>query len=521
MAGVALTALLTELKHRSGLSYEQLGRKTHLSRATVHRYCTGRSVPATFAPVEAIATACQASAEDRAKLYRLWERANLGRDAVRELPPAVEVAEVRPRTRPATTVALALALAVVLLAGGSLATRPDEPPAATPGQPRPLMWTNAPRELEPEFVGVTTNSNTGKMPTFRVGSARLWDTRTRWQNLEPSRGQFRWDTLDRLVRGARGAGLPVVMTFGGTPEWASPDGPRTVYTDESRTSPPDDLADWDHFVRAVAERYRGRIGAYELWDMANHPSFFSGSTADLVEMTRRASAVIRSVDRDAVVVCPSMGELWDAESLAELREFAELGGYDHCDAGAVKLSARTAADPPETMLPLAREIEKALHRGNAGIDLWSTGTAYDVNVQSPIGADRGADHAVRFYLAGLYAQYRRMYFYNWGSSRVPIVLQPVDGPATKAARYVDRLQGWLAGSRIHSCGQGRPAGLPDGLWQCRFDHDGRAFLIWWTMDQRLTVSAPPGATSVERLDGTTTPAGADIAVSGSPVLLRL
>ena len=72
MSGAALAAQLTELKTRSGLSYEQLGRKAHLSRSTVHRYCTGRSVPATFAPIEAIATACEAGREDLAKLYRLW-----------------------------------------------------------------------------------------------------------------------------------------------------------------------------------------------------------------------------------------------------------------------------------------------------------------------------------------------------------------------------------------------------------------------------------------------------------------
>lgn len=518
MAGLA--AQLAELKQRSGLSYAQLGKKAHLSRSTVHRYCTGSAVPAVFGPIEAIANACGADRAELAKLYRLWERADLGRAAVED-PPSPEEADPAPAPPPVRPTAVRSALlgvlVVLLLVGGSSVAPPGE--SDTPL--RAPMWTTAPRALEPEFVGVTASSNTGQMPSFDVGSVRLWNSRTRWQNVEPARGRHDWRTLDRLVDGARGKGLPVVFTFGGTPAWASPNGRKLPYADDSRAAPPDDLADWERFARTVAERYRGRIGAYELWDMANHPNLFTGSMAELAEMTRLASRAIRAADPAATVVCPSMGELWDPAALAELREFAGLGGYDHCDAAAVKLAARNDADPPETMLALAKEIDDALHAGGAGVVLWSTGSAYDVGQQRPVDAERGAQHAVRFYLSGLYAGYRRMYFYNWGSAKLPLVLQPVGGPPTKAAGHVARLHQWLTGSRIHSCGQGPAAGLPEGLWQCRFDRAGKTFLIWWTVDQILRVPTPAGTTSVEDLDGGVTPAGAEVAVSGSPILLRI
>ena len=523
MSGVALAAQLTELKTRSGLSYEQVGRKTHLSRSTVHRYCTGRSVPATFAPIEAIATACGAGREELAKLYRVWERADLGGAPLLDTPDVV-VASTPSRPggmRGPISLALVTALAVIPLAGssgvGPSGETSDRP--VTGSSIQVPMWTAAPRAIEPTFVGVTANSNTGQMPAFDVGAVRLWNSRTRWQNLEPARGQFDWTTLERLVIGAEGVDVPVVLTFGGTPDWASPNGPKSVFTDGSRASPPDDLADWERFVRTVAEKYRGRIGAYELWDLANHPDFFTGSMAELEAMTRLASQTIRAVDPEAVVVCPSMGELWDPAALGKLREFAELGGFDHCDAGSVKLSARRDADPPETMLPLALEIDKAMH--GTGIRMWSTGSAYDINTQPVLDPDRAADHAVRFYLSGLYAQYRRMYFYNWGSAKIPLVLQAVGGPPTKAAQYVERLHLWLDGARIHSCGQGREAGLPDNLWQCRFDVDGKEFLIWWTVDRNLRVPPAPRTTSVEHLDGSSAPAPDTLTVTGTPILLRI
>lgn len=62
-----------------------------------------------------------------------------------------------------------------------------------------------------------------------------------------------WSVLDRLVDAAGRAPLPVLYTFGGTPGWAAPNAPPGPYGDGSRTAPPDDLADWDQFVRASRE----------------------------------------------------------------------------------------------------------------------------------------------------------------------------------------------------------------------------------------------------------------------------
>jgi hypothetical protein len=156
--------------------------------------------------------------------------------------------------------------------------------------------------------------------------------------------------------------------------WASPNGPKSVYTDDSRTSPPDDLADWDRFVRAVAEQYRGRIGAYELWDMANHSDFFTGS-------------------------------------------MAELGGYDHCDAGAVKLSAPT---------PTRR---RRCCRWHTTSRRHCTGPAsavehrLRVRREHPAAPGPGSRCRARGPVLPVRAfrPVPQMYFYNWGSAKVPIV----------------------------------------------------------------------------------------------------
>src|SRR3954451_18671834 len=64
---------LSELKARSGRSYEWLARRTHISKSSVQRYCTV-GVPPTFGMVESIALACGANTDEIAELFRLWSR---------------------------------------------------------------------------------------------------------------------------------------------------------------------------------------------------------------------------------------------------------------------------------------------------------------------------------------------------------------------------------------------------------------------------------------------------------------
>ncbi|MGW7276097.1 hypothetical protein ACWGH5_36985 [Streptomyces sp. NPDC054864] len=59
--------------------------------------------------------------------------------------------------------------------------------------------------------------------------------------------------------------------------------------------------------------------------MANDPHYYNGSMRTLVEKTRRAARIIRAHDEAAVVVCPSMGRLWEEEGRRILKEFARLG----------------------------------------------------------------------------------------------------------------------------------------------------------------------------------------------------
>jgi hypothetical protein len=384
-------------------------------------------------------------------------------------------------------------------------------------------WSQPPRAVPREYFGVTINSQTGLMPTFRVGSVRLWDSGTRWSLVEPQRRVYDWSVLDRHVVGARRAGLPVLYTFGATPSWAATDGPRTAYEDGSRAAPPDDLTDWEAFVQAVARRYKGRIQAYELWVMAPSVKFFSGTPASLVAMSARAAAVLRREDPQATIVCPSMGDLWTPASRAFLEEFAQLGGYDTCDVAGVKLAPRDFHDPPESLVELTDLIARSFHRGGRNMWVWSTGTSYSVAQASPMNEVDARNYAVRLFLVGIYARYERLYFYNWGGRKIPIVLQPAGGRPTSAGEYLAELQRWLDGAKVYACGHGEGIDLPDNVWRCQFKipraGSVRDAAILWTDRGSGQVALPPG-TEVRTLGGQRDLVSAGIAtlVGEEPIL---
>ncbi|MFF4114412.1 helix-turn-helix domain-containing protein [Streptomyces sp. NPDC001714] len=74
-------AHLRMLKDRSGRGYDRLGKEAGVSGSSLHRYCSGLSVPVDYRVVHAFAKVCGADAEELRELHRLWALADTDRDA--------------------------------------------------------------------------------------------------------------------------------------------------------------------------------------------------------------------------------------------------------------------------------------------------------------------------------------------------------------------------------------------------------------------------------------------------------
>ncbi|MGW6877648.1 DUF6207 family protein [Streptomyces xanthophaeus] len=93
--------LVRALKARDGRSYEALGRRLSVSASTLHRYCSGATVPEEFAVVDRLALLCGAEEEERPALEAAWTKADRARRrAASPAPTPVPAVSAAPESNP-------------------------------------------------------------------------------------------------------------------------------------------------------------------------------------------------------------------------------------------------------------------------------------------------------------------------------------------------------------------------------------------------------------------------------------
>jgi hypothetical protein len=144
-----------------------------------------------------------------------------------------------------------------------------------------------------------------------------------WSSIEPQRGQFRWNAVDRVMREAKASCLSILAMVGTTPAWARRARCQNLWC------PPEDPAEFGRFVARVAKRYRtSAIRAWEVWNEENHAAFFR-PTPDAARYGRllvAATSAIRRFDPGTTILsgglAPSRGD--DQRHRAPDRFLAEV-----------------------------------------------------------------------------------------------------------------------------------------------------------------------------------------------------
>jgi photosystem II stability/assembly factor-like uncharacterized protein len=119
-----------------------------------------------------------------------------------------------------------------------------------------------------------------------------------WREIEPTQGQFLWQTADEAVAGAEYYGLNLIVRLDHPPEWALP----ARVTDGL---PPVDLVAYSQYVRRVAARYAGRVAGYIIWNEPNLALEWSGLPPDpkaYVELLKVGYQAVKETDPAALVI---------------------------------------------------------------------------------------------------------------------------------------------------------------------------------------------------------------------------
>ncbi|MFI6702331.1 helix-turn-helix domain-containing protein [Streptomyces sp. NPDC050509] len=140
-------ALLRELKQRSGLSYEAVAKRAHMSTSTLHRYCKGEGVPADNAAVSRFARVCRATPEELVELHRRWVLADAARERARRA-----AADPDPDPEPDSADRAGASTSGASIPGASTPGSDPEPPSAQARTDQPSPEAAVPARRMPAFL---------------------------------------------------------------------------------------------------------------------------------------------------------------------------------------------------------------------------------------------------------------------------------------------------------------------------------------------------------------------------------
>ncbi|MDR2280580.1 MAG: cellulase family glycosylhydrolase [Gordonia sp. (in: high G+C Gram-positive bacteria)] len=190
-----------------------------------------------------------------------------------------------------------------------------------------------------------------------------------WNETEPLPGDYRWDRIDAAVDAAGNHGLRVLgLVAGPAPAWAA------VYPNV-QGSPPRSAADYASFAGVLAQRYRGRVAAWELWNEPNLRGYWiNPDPVAYAQLLKLSYPRIKAADQNAAVVSgglsPDASGIGVAAYLAGLylagagRSFDAVGLHPYTFP---QVLGATGSDPT---ISAVRTVMNS--RGDGGKRIWIT-----------------------------------------------------------------------------------------------------------------------------------------------------
>jgi hypothetical protein len=387
--------------------------------------------------------------------------------------------------------------------------------------------------IAPTFFGMTVHSLNTPWPSVPIGAVRTWDSNNvAWKNLEPARGVYNWSALDGQVARDLQHGTDVMYTIGLTPLWASSRPTEKSAYGPGNAAEPSNLEYWREFLTALGARYKGKIHYYEIINEPdNYPDFFSGTPAQLAQMTRIAYKVLKQQDPSCAILSPAITfhlDYWEDYLLA--------GGGDSADV----ISYHGYADTPEVSYQDALALRRLLLRfgqqnkpmfdsemgwGDVGQPQNFTDPSkppYTLADPNPDNYRDPAGYLARSYLLTAAEGVPRLYWYAWdnhGWCRLWTTEQD-NVTVTAAGKAYAAIQPWLLGATVVSCDN-----RPDGTWiETLRTARGQTTHAVWSPDAtvQFTVPASWSASSVETVAGASSglPADRTISVGPEPLLVE-
>jgi len=312
---------------------------------------------------------------------------------------------------------------------------------------------------------------------------RLWDAGVTWSQVEPAPGKWNFDLLDRYAHIATEHNVDILLTLGLTPAWASARPGEPSAYGKGNAAEPQQLADWEQYVRVVATRYKGVIRNYEIWNEPNVKGTFSGSPQAMLRLSRAAYRILKSVDPAITVVSPAATA---GDGVSWLGEYLQKGGCAYADV--IGYHFYVTPEPPEKMVPLIKKVDTTIRRHDCqNKPVWNTESGW-TGPKRFSSDEEAAGYMMRTYLLNWLLGVQRCYWYAWDNhnwSTLDLTSRS-DNTITNAGAAYGVLHSWTLGSVLSSCERER-----SGIWICQLDRGSSSDRVIWSESGRQSFAIPP------------------------------
>lgn len=158
-----------------------------------------------------------------------------------------------------------------------------------------------------------------------IGAA-VWRDPILWPDVEPQEGKWSWDKADRQLALAQKHHLQRQVILTQTPRWALAESYRTLSPSRRPATLPGRIDAWRTYVRTTAERYRGKISYWEIWNEPDLRMFFQGTADDYVSLLKAGYSELKRVEAANVVLTGGFARAVprpaDAEGRGDLQRLA-------------------------------------------------------------------------------------------------------------------------------------------------------------------------------------------------------
>ena len=230
--------------------------------------------------------------------------------------------------------------------------------------------------------------------------------------------KYHFDRLEKVVDQARARGIQVLGTLWLTPAWAN--------GDAGSKKPPTNPADYAVAARYLANHFKGRIAAWQIWNEPNHSSFYKGTIGEYVALLKAAYPAFKLGDPSAEVVLggPSYN---DTSWLRKLYEAGAQGSFDVMSTHPYQGFADAPPETPDdgsryTMAHVAQVYDLMKEYGDGSKKIWFTEFGWSThdnwagidNWERGVSLEQQADFAVRTlkYLKANHPYVTNVFWYN-------------------------------------------------------------------------------------------------------------